>query len=255
MHIFMVNDDGISAPGILALARAASAGGHTVTLCAPASQQSATSQRITLFEPIYVSPYPIDVSGVTAFSISGTPADCVRVGLSSLITRPVDIVISGINNGYNAGMAVHYSGTVGAAREGALNHLHAVAASIGYHATPEALAHFAAYVIKTAETYREMDVPPVTVLNINAPAIAPQDFRPAVFAPLSCANYLDSYLRRESPRSGVYYWMESGARTEDPAEGTDQDLLEKGHMTLTLMGNPSHVEGDAAGGAFAALLR
>ncbi len=78
----------------------------------------------------------------------------------------------------------------------------------------------------------------MAVLNINAPRREPEDLLPPVFAPLSTATYLDRYLRRESPRAGVYYWLEGGALTEASPEGSDHDMLEKGHITLTVMGNP-----------------
>jgi len=239
MHIFLVNDDGIGSGGIMALARAASKRGHRVSMCAPAAQQSAASQRITLAEPLYVSPYPVEDENVTAFAITGTPTDCVRLGLLDLVKEPVDVLISGINDGHNSGMAVHYSGTVGAAREGSLNHLHAIAASIAFHATQLMLDHFADYVIRVAEKYVNLALPPAVILNINAPDREADEMLPAVFAPLSTANFVDSYLRRESPRAGVYYWLAGGAMTEAYPEGSDQDMLEKGHITLTFMGNPA----------------
>ena len=237
MHIFLVNDDGIGSIGIMALARAAVAKGHKVSMCAPASQQSAASQRITLTEPLYVSDFDAKDENITAYAIKGTPADCVRLGLFDLITEPVDILISGINDGYNAGTAVYYSGTVGAAREGSMHHLHAIAASINYHAASEMVEYFAGYVMAVAEKYVLQKVPPLTVLNINAPRLPFEELQPPVYAPLSTGLFLDSYLRRESPRAGLYFWLEGGARSETPQEGTDQDMLDKGHITLTLMGN------------------
>lgn len=239
MHIFLVNDDGIGSMGIMALAHAASQRNHRVTLCAPASQQSAASQRISLIEPIFVSPYPVDDPAISAYAIKGTPTDCVRLGLLDLAQGPVDVLVSGINDGYNAGMAVHYSGTVSAAREGALNHLHAIAASIDYHATQEMVDHLARFVISTAERYSSLPLPPGVFLNINAPGLEPDKLLPPVMAPLSTANFTDRYLRRESPRAGVYYWLDEGSYTEAPGEGSDQDMLEKGHVTLSFMGNPS----------------
>jgi hypothetical protein len=109
MHIFLVNDDGIGAVGIMALLRAAEKRGHRVTMCAPKNQMSAASQRITLSDPIQVREYPVEGSSCTAWAIDGTPADCVRVSLcpGGLVTDPVDMVISGINKGENAGTAVH----------------------------------------------------------------------------------------------------------------------------------------------------
>jgi len=237
MRILLVNDDGISSKGLWALAHAASSRGHRVFICAPSSQQSAASQRITLADPIYVSPYPSDDPNITAYAIVGTPTDCVRLGLYDLVKEPVDVVISGINDGYNAGMAVYYSGTVSAAREGALNHLHAIAVSIAYRAPQEMIDHLAEYAVETAEKYIVLTLPPATVLSINAPRRDADMLKPPAFAPLSTANFLDTYIRRESPRAGMYYWLDSGALTEPYSESSDQDLLDKGHITLTLIGN------------------
>lgn len=238
MHIFLVNDDGIGAKGIMAVLRAASARGHEVSMCAPRYQQSAASHRCTLTEPIYVGDYPVEEPNCQAFSIAGTPVDCVRIGLQELMKKPVDIVISGINNGYNAGMAVHYSGTVGAAMEAAINHVPAIATSIHHEATAEMIDHLARYTVEVAEKYARANTHPHTILNINAPCLAPGELKPPVYAALDTGNFLDSYERRQSPRAGAYYWMMEGSRTEEPQPGSDIDCLEHGHITLTLMGNP-----------------
>lgn len=239
MHIFLVNDDGIGAKGLMALARAATAKGHKVTMCAPATQQSAASQRITLAEPIYVASYPMEDPLVTAYAITGTPTDCVRLGLQDLVKEPVDVLISGINNGYNSGMAVHYSGTVAAAQEGALNGLHAIAASIHYSASQELIDRLAAFVIDTAEGFVSLILPRGVILNINAPDESAGPWKEPVLAPLCTANYTDGYIRRKSPRAGVYYWLDGSSSTEEPIPGGDQDLLRQGHITMTFMGNPS----------------
>jgi len=176
---------------------------------------------------------------VQAWAITGTPTDCVRLGLFELIRDPVDVLISGINDGYNAGMAVHYSGTVGAATEAALNHVHAMAVSVHHKAGQALYQYTAKLAIATAEKYVALKTPPATVLNINAPAREPARLLEPVLAPLSVANYQDSYIRRVSPRSGVYYWMTDKCRTETPEAGSDLDYLSKGHVTYTFMGNPS----------------
>jgi len=239
MHLFLVNDDGIGSNGIMALAGAAAARGHQVTLCAPVAQQSAASQRITLAEPIYVAPYPSEYPHIRAYAVTGSPADCVRLGLQDLVEAPVDVLISGINNGYNYGMAVHYSGTVGAAREGALYGLHAIAASIHEKAPPELIQRFADYVMDVAGFFISIPLPAALLLNINAPNSPSGQWKKPVMAPLCTANFTDRYIRRESPRAGIYYWLDSGGRTHPPVPGSDQDMLRKGHITLTFMGNPS----------------
>ncbi len=238
MHIFLVNDDGIGAKGIMALLRAAVRRGHEVTMCAPAQQQSAASHRFTLTDPLYASRYPVEEPGCSAWAITGSPADCVRVGLTQLVDKPADVLISGINDGYNAGVAVHYSGTVGAAKEGAFHHLPAIAASIHHQASQEMIEHLADFTIRIAQQYALKTVPSGTILNINAPCVAPADLKPAVYCPLDTAYYVDRYERRVSPRRGTYFWLENGSPTEPFAPGSDNDYLEKGHITLTLMGHP-----------------
>ncbi len=239
MHILLVNDDGIRSTGIHALCRAAAERGHKVSVCAPSTQQSAASQRITLTDPIYVKEYDMGLAGVQAWAITGTPTDCVRLGLFELIGEPVDVVISGINDGHNAGMAVHYSGTVGAATEAALNHVRAMAVSVHHGAGQVLYDYLAGLAVLTAEKYAGLQIPPATILNMNAPLREPEAILPPVLAPLSVANFKDSYIRRESPRSGTYYWMTNDYCMEPPEPGSDLDWLDKGHVTYTFMGNPS----------------
>jgi 5'-nucleotidase len=238
MHIFLVNDDGIHAPGIRALTEACARRGHEVTVCAPHTERSASSHRITLAEPIYAREVDFNLPNVRAWSISGTPADCVRLGLYELVEKPADVVISGINNGHNAGMAVHYSGTIGAAREGALNRLPSIAASMAFDAPESMRRYLANLTVVTAEAYVTIDVPQNAVLSINAPALEPEDALPPVAAPLSQAGYRDRYIRRESPRAGTYFWLAGGAETEPSADDTDVGLLRAGHITYTFVGNP-----------------
>lgn len=231
MHIFLVNDDGIGSEGILALYRAALERGHQVTMCAPLRQQSAASHRITLRDPLRVQPYALE--GARGFAIDGTPADCVRVGLSSLAQPPVDVVISGINEGYNAGIAVHYSGTVGAAMEASFYRLPAIATSIHDKATPEMIRHLADFTVCMAEQYVKVPPIPCTVLNINAPCAAPEELAQTVYVPLDTGYFQDGYEQRAPGE----YWLEGGEHRESPIAGSDMDQLSKGHITLTLIGN------------------
>lgn len=238
MHFLLVNDDGIGAVGIMALMDEALSRGHEITMCAPSGQQSAASHRITLSEPLIVRDYPVNHPNAKAYAITGTPADCVRLAfLAGLAEKPVDVVLSGINNGYNAGMATHYSGTVGAAMEGAFNHVHAIAASIDYEADPSHLKDLAGYVIAMAERYAQTALLPNTILNINAPNLPKSQWQKPVYAPLCAAGFLDGYQRCHAERVGTYFWLNSGSCTESPEEGSDQWYLQRGHIALTLMGN------------------
>lgn len=127
MNILITNDDGINAPGIAVLAEVASAFGD-VTVVAPASQCSAMSHRIT-FKPMKVEEHQLGIPGVKAYSVDGTPADCVKTAVDALMEGKPDVVLSGINNGYNVGFDIAYSGTVGAAMEALMLGIPAVALS------------------------------------------------------------------------------------------------------------------------------
>ena len=243
MHIFLTNDDGVGAKGIMALYRAALARGHEVTMCAPRHQQSAASHRFTLSEPLFANEYPLEAA--KGYAVAGAPADCVRIGLQKIVEKPVDVVISGINEGYNAGIATHYSGTVGAAMEGAFHRLPAMAVSIHHKATQEMIDHLAEYTIRVAEQYANRPQKRASILNINAPCVEPEKLKEPVYAPLDTAFYLDSYEKRTSPRAGDYYWLEAGSPIEPADEGSDNWYLERGHITLTIMGNYACETADA----------
>ncbi len=238
MHILLVNDDGIHAPGIRALCEACVNRGHKVSISAPHTERSANSHRITLAEPIFISEVDFNLPNVQAWSVSGTPADCVRLGLYELVDSPVDAVISGINNGHNAGMAVHYSGTIAAAREGALNHVPSVATSIAFKRPDSMLHYFADLSVQAAEAYVQLEGAADAVLSINAPGIEPAELRPPVVAPLSTAGFRDRYIRRESPRAGTYFWLAGGVAMDESDEQTDIGYLNAGHITFTRLGNP-----------------
>ena len=130
MKILIVNDDSISAPGIAMLAKTAAQVGE-VWVVAPAQECSAMSQKLTLRELLTVEKveeFPVKVAG--AYKVGGTPVDCVKVALTYILKEMPDVVLSGINNGYNAGYDISYSGTLGAAFEAARNGIPAIAFSV-----------------------------------------------------------------------------------------------------------------------------
>lgn len=128
MNILITNDDGIDARGISILARAAADFGN-VTVVAPAEQCSAMSHRITLSRRMRIEKRELGIPGVTAYALDGTPADCVKAALDAILPERPDVVLSGINHGYNVGFDVAYSGTVGAAMEAVMSGIPAIALS------------------------------------------------------------------------------------------------------------------------------
>ena len=136
--ILLVNDDGIDSEGIIELARLASDFGE-VTVAAPSSQCSGMSQRITITNHLVGRRTTFPVDGVTAYSIDGTPADCVMTAIGGIMQEKPDLVLSGINKGYNVGTDILYSGTIGAAMEALVHRVPAIAFSIGKDYTGYAL--------------------------------------------------------------------------------------------------------------------
>ena len=160
-RILLVNDDGIQAEGLKKLAEAAVRVGQ-VWLVAPSSQCSAMSQKISVFDKISVVPqeYPVPVEA--AWSVSGTPADCVKVALNSLLPVIPDLVISGINNGFNTGFDIAYSGTVGAAMEALMQGIPAIAFSNSYNGSFETAD---AYLLPLLEDLMAAPLPPNEIWN------------------------------------------------------------------------------------------
>ena len=233
MHFLLTNDDGIDAIGLKALSAAITQAGHTVTVCAPQSQQSAASHHLTLNAPLMVQEVPWE--GGEAYALGGTPADCARIG-KLLSGRPIDFAFSGINNGENAGTAIFYSGTVSAAREARMCGLPAMAVSIMTGADWNTLLRLGRMAVDIAEKTDGKELPRLSILNLNAPAIPADQWKPLRLAPLSDACYLDSYERRVSPRGQSYFWLEAGLKIEPHRPGTDMALLNDGCPVLSLVG-------------------
>ena len=238
MHILLTNDDGIFSDGLRILAQEAIRRGHKVTISAPHGQCSANSQHITLTHPLLVHEIPWEGASA-AFSVEGTPTDCVRVILS-LVSEPIDFCISGINKGENAGSAVYYSGTVAAAREAAMLYMPAMAVSIQYRANDDMRRKLAKEALDLAEHIRKTPLPRFTVINLNAPDRPLDQWKPMVLCPLSQAYYQDGYEKRQSPLGQTYLWLAandtSGVPMEEPEAGSDYAYLRAGHITCTFLG-------------------
>lgn len=236
MRVLIVNDDGITSRGIRVLADAAVDAGHDVTVVAPASQCSAYGQHLTIMTPLFV--HPVEWAGAKAFAVDGTPADCARIG-ESLSGHPFDVCLSGINRGENAGPGIYYSGTVAAAREAAMLYMPSIAVSACAGADDETLAFAAKTALVVAERIKGLTLPRAAVVNINAPALPPEEIKPMRLCPASPAFFTDNYERRESPYGRAYYWIKPADKGElslEPSpEGSDIALLREGHMTCTLI--------------------
>lgn len=215
--ILITNDDGIDAGGIRQLAETAKAFGE-VWVVAPESQRSGKSHSVTYLEPLYVRERPGYMDGVKAYECSGVPVDCVRVGIHLLDRKP-DVVLSGINSGYNISGDIQYSGTAGAALEAAFWGIHAIAlsqANLDYHPVTDR------YLRELIGEYMDKPLPQNTVWNINFPGCAPEDCKGVKHG---CAVsqddfYTDSFTCKTLEDGTVEYTVVPG-RNWHGSEGTD----------------------------------
>ena len=166
-QILITNDDGISAGGIRKLAETARRLGD-VTVIAPDTQRSAASHHCIFSRPLILKEYDFGLGGINAYTLDGTPADCVRVGIFAAMDSKPDVVLSGINHGYNISADIQYSGTVGAALEAAFLGVHAIAVSYGNYLF-EATEIVDRYLPELLEEYMNKPLPANQIWNINIP--------------------------------------------------------------------------------------
>lgn len=230
MNIMISNDDGILAPGITALIRAFVSAGHDVYVCAPDSQRSAASHSLSLKKALPVK--QIELPGVKgAWAIGGTPVDCVKLGVKQLCPQ-AEFVVSGVNHGYNAGSDVLYSGTVGAAMEGVLNGLPAMAVSLDY-SREDTYEKAAALAVQMFEKLQKHPLAPGTLFNLNYPAV--DEAKGVVATGLKNLTYNDDYYPVEGEDGVVRY--ELGGTIDEMQEMADDDYswLRRGYATATVI--------------------
>ena len=232
MHFLIVNDDGIDSPFLPILTQAVKRAGHRVTVCVPATQQSAKAHAFSIELPILAEKREIPGAD-EAWAIFGTPVDSCRIGAMNL-APDADAVISGINLGYNVGMAVYVSGTVGAAREATFLRKPGIAVSAEKQTPHDTLAYLSDWAVEMAEKLVTRGAPELTVCNLNAPPIPRAELKSQVLCPLNRAAYRDSYERRISPRKQTYFWL-SPMKQDPPLPGSDQAYLDAGHPTCTFL--------------------
>jgi 5'-nucleotidase len=201
-----------------------------VVVAAPAVEQSGKGHGLMLRDPIFVSERR-QADGSSWYAIDGPPATCVRLAVEALLARRPDLVISGINRGDNLGVTVFHAGTLGAAREGAIVGIPAVAVSIrGDEPADDRAA--AVYVRGLVEQLRDRRaLEPGLFLNVNVPA---GERKGVALARLSTKPRHDTFEKRTSPRGRVYYWPDF-QQLEDDDEGTDVWAFVRGYITLTPM--------------------
>jgi 5'-nucleotidase len=227
-RILVTNDDGVRAAGILALAQALQPLGE-ITIAAPAENQSGKGHSIVTSDPIFVDQVML-AGGLRAFSIVATPATCVKVGVRALMTERPDLVVSGINRGYNLGMVTYVSGTVGAAREAALMGIPAIASSLAVEETNYAPG--AQFVRQVAEMVRQHGLDAGVLLNVNIPPGGATAINGIRLTRQSAQSGEERFEEQRSPTGRRMFWSIWKEPTGD-AEGTDVWAAEHGYVAVT----------------------
>ncbi len=232
MLIMVTNDDGIHAPGILALAEALRELG-TVIVVAPDRERSAAGHSLTLHSPLRV--YELRAG---FFAVDGTPTDCVNMGIHNLLPVRPDLVVSGINHGPNLGDDVTYSGTVAAAMEANLMGIPAIAVSLG---TYERHGHFdaaAQVAVRVARQVLDHGLPADTFLNVNCPDCPADEMQPPLITRQGTRSFIGKIVDKTDPRGRKYYWIGSEEPDFNDEPGTDFHALNRKHVSIT----PLHLD-------------
>jgi 5'-nucleotidase len=234
MHILVTNDDGINAPGLLALTQEMRSLGQ-VSVLAPDHNWSASGHVKTMHRPLRVWEVTL-ADGSLALTSDGAPSDCVALALLGMIEEPIDLVVSGINPYANIGHDITYSGTVTAAMEAVIGGVAGLAFSLH---SPEGFkgaldygpaARMAKRIIQTLVLN---GLSSQTLLNINVPYLQDEEIRGILVTRLGLRLYRDKLDRRLDPRGRPYYWIGGDAPTAVPDEGTDFGAIEHGFVSIT----------------------
>ena len=223
-RILVTNDDGVHSEGIHALADALKRLGP-VTVVAPHVEASAIGHALTLRRPLRVEHLRGDV-----YEVDGTPTDCVNVALARILDEPPELVVSGINKGYNLGDDVTYSGTVAGAMEAALLGIPGIAVSLERSRGAYDFTFAANAAAQIAEMVIARGLSPRTFININVPPGQPKGFRTTIQARRNHVTVVDERL---DPRGKAYYWIEEGQNDWEINDRSDYAAVKAGFVSVT----------------------
>lgn len=231
MHILVTNDDGVSSPGLRALANAMRKLG-TVCVVAPEREQGAVGHSITLHKPLRLSRIEKDV-----YAVNGTPSDCVVLAVTQLLRKPPALIVSGINRGVNLGDDVTYSGTVSAALEGTLLGVRSLA--ISQEGTQNFKFKTAAYYAwQIAKTVLERGLPEETFLNVNIPDRLRASITGVHMTSLSRRRFESPVVEKVDPRGRKYYWIAGTRVSWERHTHSDYETVRQGMVSIT----PVHID-------------
>ena len=231
--ILVTNDDGITAPGIRALIKMMNEIGE-VWVVAPDSPQSGMGHAITVDSTLFCEKVKIDdgPQNDREWACSGTPVDCVKLGMNKILPRNPDLCVSGINHGANSSINVIYSGTMSAAVEAGVSGIPAIGFSLcdfSYSADFEASKEFIQKIVLESI---DKKMPKGMVLNVNIPKLPKEKIKGIKVCRQAKAIWKESYDERQDPRGRTYYWLSGKFENLDKGEDTDEKALEEGFISI-----------------------
>ena len=229
--ILVVNDDGVTAPGIRTLIRLMKTLGEVVVV-APDSPQSGKGHAITLDSMLQAERVYIDEGEQVEYACSGTPVDCVKLALNKLVPRKPDLCVSGINHGSNASINVLYSGTMAAALEGAIEGIPSIGFSLLDYAQDANFSQCEDYVLKIAEQVLANPIPKGTCLNVNIPKVKKDAIKGIRVCRQAHGNWNEEFDERINPLGKTYYWLTGNYVNNDPKTDTDIWALDNNYISV-----------------------
>jgi 5'-nucleotidase len=228
--ILITNDDGILAPGIMALANAVKSLGE-VHVVAPLAEKSAVGHAITVSDPLRVTKIERD-NLFFGYAVNGTPADCVKIAIKCILDKKPDLVISGINQGSNTATNVIYSGTVSAAAEGVILGIPSIAVSLTSF-TKQDFGYASRVAVYIGEKVLQKGLPARTLLNINVPAVPENEIMDVVATRQGMGRYEEVFDKRVDPQNRTYYWMAGKRMILDKDDDIDDVAVMKNKVSIT----------------------
>jgi len=230
--ILVVNDDGISAPGIRKLIAIMKDFGEVVVV-APEGPQSGMGHAITINATLRCDKVTIDDGEQTEYSVSGTPVDCVKLAVNKILERKPDLCVSGINHGSNSSINVIYSGTMSAAVEGALEGIPSIGFSLLDFSHDANFSEGEKYIRKITKSVLENDLPDGVCLNVNIPKSKENEkIKGMRICRQAKANWVEEFDERKDPSGRTYYWLTGKFVNYDKGDDTDERALENHFVSV-----------------------
>ena len=229
--ILVTNDDGISAPGIRTLISAMNELGEVIVV-APDSPQSAMGHAITINSTLQCNQVKIDDGPQIEYSCSGTPADCVKLGINEILDRKPDICVSGVNHGSNSSINVIYSGTMSAAVEASIEGIPAIGFSLLDYRWNANFNEIKKYLINITKQALLNGIPKGNALNVNFPKLKEKDIKGIKICRQANAYWVEKFDKRVNPQGKEYYWLTGEFINKDNGHDSDEWALANGFISI-----------------------